>query len=235
MHYLYIHICTSATDHNEKAPREAGLSGIAWRPGSELNRRTRICSPLHNHSATRPVVCRIWSGKRDSNSRTRPWQGRALPTELFPRSPPFYGRSGGCQYVFPMTAASGLALARERRCPCPPPERFESSARGTAFPAPLRGRSKAAASCGRRHATRLWTRYRVGWPFGRNQGGGRRPGDIRPKGRPARQEAPARSRDAGLLGLDDCGFGVALDQALRERGAGALDAVAVVQAGDAGG
>ena len=24
------------------------------------------------------------SGKRDSNSRPRPWQGRALPTELFP-------------------------------------------------------------------------------------------------------------------------------------------------------
>lgn len=94
-----------------------------WRPRSELNRRTRICSPLHNHSATRPVTCHsilpaaasacnrckpspektkprgrgfvseddsvtggplIWSGKRDSNSRPRPWQGRALPTELFP-------------------------------------------------------------------------------------------------------------------------------------------------------
>ncbi len=27
---------------------------------------------------------RNWSGKRDSNSRPRPWQGRALPTELFP-------------------------------------------------------------------------------------------------------------------------------------------------------
>ena len=26
----------------------------------------------------------ILSGKRDSNSRPRPWQGRALPTELFP-------------------------------------------------------------------------------------------------------------------------------------------------------
>ena len=26
------------------------------------------------------------SGKRDSNSRPRPWQGRALPTELFPHS-----------------------------------------------------------------------------------------------------------------------------------------------------
>ncbi len=28
-----------------------------WRPGSESNRRTRICSPLHNHSATWPVTC----------------------------------------------------------------------------------------------------------------------------------------------------------------------------------
>ena len=26
----------------------------------------------------------VWSGKRDSNSRPRPWQGRALPAELFP-------------------------------------------------------------------------------------------------------------------------------------------------------
>jgi hypothetical protein len=25
-----------------------------------------------------------WSGQRDSNSRPRPWQGRALPTELCP-------------------------------------------------------------------------------------------------------------------------------------------------------
>ena len=25
------------------------------------------------------------SGKRDSNSRPQPWQGCALPTELFPR------------------------------------------------------------------------------------------------------------------------------------------------------
>ena len=26
----------------------------------------------------------MWSGKRDSDPRPRPWQGRALPTELFP-------------------------------------------------------------------------------------------------------------------------------------------------------
>src|SRR6185437_6943450 len=34
-----------------------GLSWILyWRPGSESNRRTRICSPLHDHSATWPVT-----------------------------------------------------------------------------------------------------------------------------------------------------------------------------------
>ncbi len=30
-------------------------------------------------------VCYNLSGKRDSDSRPRPWQGRALPTELFPQ------------------------------------------------------------------------------------------------------------------------------------------------------
>ena len=30
--------------------------------------------------------CKKWSGKRGSNSRPRPWQGRALPTELFPHN-----------------------------------------------------------------------------------------------------------------------------------------------------
>ena len=29
--------------------------------------------------------CLFLSGKRDSNSRPRPWQGRALPTELLPQ------------------------------------------------------------------------------------------------------------------------------------------------------
>ena len=42
-----------------KTPRMKNSSSgalvfIIWRPRSELNRRTRICSPLHNHSATRP-------------------------------------------------------------------------------------------------------------------------------------------------------------------------------------
>ena len=40
----------------KNGPRSAGrLLEAMWRPGSELNRRTRLCRPLHDHSATRPV------------------------------------------------------------------------------------------------------------------------------------------------------------------------------------
>ena len=34
--------------------RPQGTVFLLWRPGSESNRHPRICSPLHNHSATRP-------------------------------------------------------------------------------------------------------------------------------------------------------------------------------------
>ena len=37
-------------------------------------------------NTARAVFFYNWSGKRDSNSRPRPWQGRALPAELFPQS-----------------------------------------------------------------------------------------------------------------------------------------------------
>ena len=44
-----------------------------WRPGSESNRRARICSPLHNHSATRPVT-RGWP--QEPSDKTKPrWAG----------------------------------------------------------------------------------------------------------------------------------------------------------------
>jgi hypothetical protein len=35
--------------------------------------------------ATKCLACARQSGKRDSNPRHSPWQGDALPTELFPR------------------------------------------------------------------------------------------------------------------------------------------------------
>ena len=45
---------------------------------------SRANQPVHKQK--RPAAMRgVWSGKRDSNSRPRPWQGRALPTELFPQ------------------------------------------------------------------------------------------------------------------------------------------------------
>ncbi len=58
-------------------------------PEPESNRHDRnghrilspACLPVpppgHRH-------CKNWSGRRDSNPRPRPWQGRALPTELLP-------------------------------------------------------------------------------------------------------------------------------------------------------
>jgi hypothetical protein len=71
-------------------------TSLIWRRKSESNRRPRLCRPLHNHSAIPPIeiktgkahafpVLQTWSGKRVSNSRPQPWQGCALPTELFPR------------------------------------------------------------------------------------------------------------------------------------------------------
>ena len=42
--------------------------------------------PLRHYLQKIPIsLGTLWSGKRDSNSRPRPWQGRALPTELFPQ------------------------------------------------------------------------------------------------------------------------------------------------------
>ena len=82
-----------------------------WRLEPESNRCTRLCRPLHNHSAIQPItnqyqfkvkreknnsfpVLQFWSGKRDSNSRPQPWQGCALPLS--------YSRLRGdiiCRYV----------------------------------------------------------------------------------------------------------------------------------------
>ncbi len=39
----------------------------------------------------------VWSGKRDSNSRPQPWQGCALPTELFPRRAPAPKQASNCR------------------------------------------------------------------------------------------------------------------------------------------
>ena len=68
-----------------------GVRGFAGRcmttlpPGHCSLRRRSKGSPLAGKNKTSVVRgFKNWSGKRDSNSRPRPWQGRALPTELFP-------------------------------------------------------------------------------------------------------------------------------------------------------
>ncbi len=68
-----------------------------WRRRPDLNRGWRFCRPLPYHLATAPLSVRVaalagavlgrrWSGKRDSNPRLRPWQGRTLPLS-YSRSP----------------------------------------------------------------------------------------------------------------------------------------------------
>ena len=46
----------------------------------------------------------LLSGKRDSNSRPRPWQGRALPTELLPQV------ISECKYTFFIISTSTRAM-----------------------------------------------------------------------------------------------------------------------------
>jgi hypothetical protein len=87
---------------------------IVWRREPESNRPTRICNPVHNRFAIAPqgellprkikgkrerFPGKFWSGKRDSNSRPIPWQGIALPTELFPQKTKsaLYGYCQLCQ------------------------------------------------------------------------------------------------------------------------------------------
>ena len=47
------------------------------------------------------------SGKRDSNSRPRPWQGRALPTELLPH---FFKMREVAQKVLPVESGAKVML-----------------------------------------------------------------------------------------------------------------------------
>ncbi len=45
------------------------------------------------------LITFMWSGKRDSNSRPQPWQGCALPTELFPHGDRLFLRKAVRRYA----------------------------------------------------------------------------------------------------------------------------------------
>lgn len=78
----------------ELMARGRGLSGL-----TRLRKAGRECAGFLPFMVSPPFICarphnrirhghtahgKIWSGKRVSNSRPQPWQGCALPTELFP-------------------------------------------------------------------------------------------------------------------------------------------------------
>jgi hypothetical protein len=66
-----------------------GLDGFAIRCITALlSRQGRLMLPSlakRKGSLKASLLSKTWSGKRDSNSRPQPWQGCALPTELFPQ------------------------------------------------------------------------------------------------------------------------------------------------------
>ena len=73
-----------------RAPRQSLPEGVAFAGdfrGTRWNEK-RGRSPCFQRftDVSRSLQIRIWSGKRVSNSRPQPWQGCALPTELFPRA-----------------------------------------------------------------------------------------------------------------------------------------------------
>src|SRR5216684_2306097 len=65
---------------------------------------------------TAPPRVAMESGKRDSNPRPQPWQGCALPTELFPRASANLTAQWGSVYRPPPPATRPAALFR----PCRP-------------------------------------------------------------------------------------------------------------------
>ncbi len=78
--------------------RDTRVSSAGWMSIDRLQAPERAKgSPSHDHrrkpltqtknAPFRERFSAIWSGKRDSNSRPQPWQGCALPTELFPQIP----------------------------------------------------------------------------------------------------------------------------------------------------
>ncbi len=52
-----------------------------------LERLQMICESTKNLRTLQVMkIATFWSGKRDSNPRPLPWQGNALPAELFPHA-----------------------------------------------------------------------------------------------------------------------------------------------------
>ena len=98
-------------------PREARLPRYpsACFADSSLGERTASSSRGFHQKRPSGIPDGLWSGKRDLNSRPRPWQGRALPTELFPRCE----CKGRHNFLFCKLFLKNLHFPT-LRCPCRP-------------------------------------------------------------------------------------------------------------------
>ncbi len=70
--------------------RRTASSGVCQQVQTEKGKWPGTACAGHNSSPF--FLIGIWSGKRVSNSRPQPWQGCALPTELFPQQEGAYSR-----------------------------------------------------------------------------------------------------------------------------------------------
>ncbi len=141
-----LHFCLSSS----RVEFPKGLAGVTISVSlncSRLKQRTRLAaiSVLSNSAQAGD-----WSGKRDSNPRPRPWQGRALPTELFPHYRHLtHGESGRiADPSGPVNRPAGTHRGCARTANRCPPETLRRRRSGKACP-PSRTWRGRATPCGR--------------------------------------------------------------------------------------
>ena len=119
---------------NETRTRDLNLGKVAL---YQLSYSRIFPNPLHRGCMTQVFALESsWSGKRDSNSRPQPWQGCALPTELFPlgrrNNTPLHAHVNtiyGLDFTFLRAAcSSAFRLGQAAHRYCRPDHRVSSAA-----------------------------------------------------------------------------------------------------------
>src|ERR1700685_1526335 len=104
---------------DEARTRDLNLGKVALYQLS-YSRIALLHNALHFYFAKQRGASKNWSGRRGSNSRPQPWQGCALPTELFPRLSrpaivgPYRRESSRGPYSSALPRSSGHAMRRYR-------------------------------------------------------------------------------------------------------------------------
>ena len=84
--FLHSHPCTTVRHTGRALSSASSCYGIKTKQFCIFLIYRIVCFNLRNLAQQkRPFEKDLLSGKRDSNSRPQPWQGCALPTELFPQ------------------------------------------------------------------------------------------------------------------------------------------------------